>query len=207
MTVPVVGLTGGIASGKSTVARRFASLGIPTVDADQLAREVVLPGSEGLNEIVKTFGAEVLLPDGTLDRKALAQKVFHDPSARAKLNAITHPRIAALAADKLRALAETGAPYALYEAALIVENGLHRAMHALIVISVDTATQLTRLMRRDALAHPDAHARIQAQSPLEKKLAVADFVIDNSHEDQERLAQHVQQVHEQLLQRPGAKRP
>jgi dephospho-CoA kinase len=207
MTVPVVGLTGGIASGKSTVARRFGALGVPTVDADLLAREVVLPGTPGLRDIVEVFGREVLLPDGTLDRKALGQRVFQDAAARAQLNAITHPRIAALAAERIRELAKSGAPYTLYEAALIVENGMHRAMHGLIVVSADVTTQLARLMRRDSLAHADANARIQAQAPLEKKLAVADFVIDNSDENEATLDERVQRVHSALLARVGATQP
>jgi dephospho-CoA kinase len=207
MTVPVVGLTGGIASGKSTVARYFAALGVPTVDADQLAREVVLPGTPGLKDIVEVFGAEVLQADGTLDRKALGQRVFHDAAARAKLNAITHPRIAALASERMRALAGSGAPYTLYEAALIVENGLHRAMHGLIVVSADVTTQLARLMQRDNMAHADAHARVQAQAPLAHKLAVADFVIDNSEAHHDSLPSRVQAVHEALITRLGGTRP
>src|SRR4051794_4070995 len=104
MNAPLVGLTGGIASGKSTVARAFGALGVPVVDADQLAREVVEVGSEGLAEIVRTFGAGVLLPDGSLDRKALGALVFADATQRLKLNAITHPRIARLSAERVRTL-------------------------------------------------------------------------------------------------------
>jgi dephospho-CoA kinase len=199
MAVPVVGLTGGIASGKSTVARAFAELGVPVVDADKLAREVVAPGSAGLADIVETFGADVLLPDGSLDRKALGARVFHDPVLRQELNAITHPRIARLSAKRLANI-ESGAPYALYEAALIVENGLHRAMAALIVVALDTSTQLERMMRRDGLAPAEAHARIAAQSSLAKKVEVADFVIDNGGELSLLLAR-VAQVHEELTQR------
>ena len=101
MTVPVVGLTGGIASGKSTVARAFTQRGIPVIDADQLAREVVAPGSEGLAEIVRAFGDDVVLPDGNLDRKKVAARVFADPALRMKLNAITHPRVAQLSASRM----------------------------------------------------------------------------------------------------------
>jgi dephospho-CoA kinase len=179
MVLPVVGLTGGIASGKSTAGRMFRELGVPVVDADQLAREVVLPGTEGLTEIVSAFGLDVLQADGTLDRKTLAGRVFADAALRARLNAITHPRIAALAAARLRDLSEQGHPYVMYEAALIVENGMHRAMSALVVVASEVDTQLARLMNRDALSHADAHARVQAQAPLAQKLAVADFVIVN----------------------------
>src|SRR4051794_36454733 len=119
MTVPVVGLTGGIASGKSTVARAFIARGIPVVDADQLAREVVALGSDGLNELVQTFGCEILLPDGSLDRKALGARIFADPALRSKLNAIVHPRIALLSAERLGSLQKEAIPYMIYEAPLI----------------------------------------------------------------------------------------
>jgi dephospho-CoA kinase len=201
MTLPVVGLTGGIASGKSTVARSFEALGVPVIDADQLAREAVAKGSEGLGRIVEVFGPEVLLPDGTLDRKALGQRVFNDPEARATLNAITHPRIAALSAEKIRTLSQAAAaPYVLYEAALIVENALHRNMHALVVVSTDVGTQLERLMKRDGLNLDEAEARVRAQYPLEKKLEVADYVIENRAEAGQ-LAPRVRDVHEALVAR------
>lgn len=201
MAVPVVGLTGGIASGKSTVARHFERLGVPSVDADLLAREVVEKGSAGLAAIVETFGEDILLPDGNLDRKAMGQRVFADPAARAQLNAITHPRIAALGAERVRMVGEKGVPYVLYEAALIVENGLHRAMAALVVVSADAATQRARIMQRDTLSLVEAEARINSQAPLEKKLAVADFVIDNSQVNLDTLAKRVQEVHAALLVR------
>jgi dephospho-CoA kinase len=200
MGIPVVGLTGGIASGKSTVARSFAALGVPVIDADLLAREVVLPGSDGLAEIVRTFGAGVLLADGSLDRKGLGAIVFSDGAARAKLNAITHPRIAGLTAQRLAALAAANHTYALYEAALIVENGMHRGMRGLVVVRADEATQLARLIQRDGMSEVDARARIAAQSSLDEKLKVADFVIDNSG-DVSLLHGHVSDVHEQILAR------
>jgi len=199
MAVPVVGLTGGIASGKSTVARAFVELGVPVVDADQLAREVVAPGSEGHREIIETFGPEVLLPDGSLDRKAIAARVFQDSTLRLKLNAMVHPRIARLSAERLAAV-DPGAPYALYEAPLIVENGLHRAMAALVVVALDAETQLHRVMLRDGLTRAEAQSRLAAQAPLEAKLAVADFVIDNGGELPMLLAR-VAKVHDELTQR------
>lgn len=204
MKLSTVGLTGGIASGKSTVSRAFQELGVPIVDADLLAREVVEPGSEGLSEIVKVFGADVLLPDGSLDRKALGARVFADASLRAKLNAITHPRIAMLAAERMRKIAEQGVPYAIYEAALIVENGMHRGMQALVVVAVNEAAQLERLKARDALSEDEARARIASQAPLAHKLAAADYVIDNSGERHETLSR-VNEVHEKLLERVGTK--
>jgi dephospho-CoA kinase len=206
MTTPVVGLTGGIAAGKSTVARGFAALGVPVVDADKLARDAVAPGSEGLAEIVAAFGPEVLLPDGSLDRKALGARVFADAALRARLNAITHPRIAQLGAQQIAAHGKAGADYVIYEAALIVENNLQRAMNALVVVSVDPVVQLARLIKRDGLTESEAKARIAAQMPLEKKLEVADFVIDNSGEP-EVAAERVAEVHGLILARLGKTAP
>ncbi|MBX3246838.1 MAG: dephospho-CoA kinase [Myxococcales bacterium] len=199
---PTVGLTGGIACGKSTVAALFADKGIPVVDADALAREVVAKGSPGLAEIVAAFGEDVLLPDGTLDRKRVGALVFADPEARRKLNAITHPRIAQAGAERLRALADHPAPYALYEAALIVENGLTKAFAALVVVRVDEATQLARLVARDGTSEADARARIASQLPLAKKVEVADYVIDNDGSLEQTRAQ-VDEVHAALLARLG----
>src|SRR5437899_525791 len=116
------GLTGGIASGKSAVAARLRARGVPVIDADALAREVVAKGSEGLAEIVKAFSEDVLAPDGSLDRKRVADRVFHDANARRTLNAITHPLIGALTSRRAAELASRGEPLACYEAALIVEN-------------------------------------------------------------------------------------
>lgn len=176
-TVPVVGLTGGIASGKSTVARFFEEHGVPVVDADQLAREVVAPGTDALREIVAAFGPGVLAPDGSLDRKALGAVVFADPAARRRLEAITHPRIGAASAARIRELASSRPPYVLYEAALLVENGLHRGLAALVVVAANEATQMARLRERDGLSEQDARARVAAQAPLRRKLDAADFVI------------------------------
>jgi dephospho-CoA kinase len=176
----VYGLTGGIASGKSTVARLLGERGAAVIDADELAREVVAPGQPAYREIVETFGPEVLCPDGTLDRKALGARVFADPELRRRLNAITHPRIAALSAERLAALAARGVPIAFYEAALLVENRIHEGLAGLVVVACDEATQLARVMARDGLDEAAARARIAAQLPLAAKVAVADHVIDNS---------------------------
>jgi dephospho-CoA kinase len=201
MVVPVVGLTGGIASGKSTVARAFAAEGIPVIDADQLAREVVAPGSEGLSELVDAFGADILAPDGSLDRKVLGARVFQSDELRRQLNAITHPRIGRLSAERIAAIDAT-APYAVYEAALLVENGLHKNMRALVVVALDEARQLERILLRDQLSEGEARARIAAQAPLAHKLAVADYVIENSGE-LDALCARVSDVHRALLQRFG----
>jgi dephospho-CoA kinase len=174
------GLTGGIASGKSSVSRFFKDAGIAVIDADLLAREVVAPGSEGLAEIVSAFGPGVLDATGALDRKRLGERVFSDPEARKKLNAIAHPRIAALSMERAALLASEGHALACYEAALLVENGLAEAFRPLVVVAVSPDVQLERLCARDALTKDEAIARIQAQLPLAAKIATADFVIDNS---------------------------
>ncbi len=199
---PVVGLTGGIACGKSTVAAQLAELGVPIVDADALAREVVAPGTPGLAAIVERFGSDVLLADGSLDRKKLGERVFSDPDARRALNAITHPRIAAAGLEKLRALADHPAPYRVYEAALLVENGMAKAFAALVVVTVDEATQLARLMARDGSTEDEARARIASQLPLAKKVEVADHVIDNSGAPEATQTQ-VRALHDALVARFG----
>ncbi len=176
----VFGLTGGIASGKSTVSARFRARGLPIVDADEVAREVVAPGSEGLRAVVAAFGEGVLGPDGALDRKALAAVVFGDDAKRKQLNSILHPRIGAASAAKLGALAETGAPLACYDAALLVENGLADAFRPLVVVAAPEALQIARIVERDGATEDEARARIRAQKPLSDKVAVADFVIDNA---------------------------
>ena len=202
---PVVGLTGGIASGKSTVAAMLAELGVPVVDADALAREVVAPGTPGLAAIVTRFGESMLLADGSLDRKKLGELVFSDTEARGALNAITHPRIAAAGMEKLRTLADHPAPYRLYEAALLVENGLAKAFAALVVVTVDEATQLARLRARDGSSLEEARARIASQLPLATKVAAADYVIDNSGSATETRAR-VLVVHDALVERFGGRR-
>ena len=200
MPAPVVGLTGGIASGKSTVAKMFRDLGIPVVDADVVAREVVQPGGEALREIVTAFGEDVLLADGTLDRPELGRRVFGDPAARAKLNAITHPRIAAASAKQMAEHAASGAPYVIYEAPLLVENGLHHGMAETVVVAASDETQRARIAARDGLDAAAAQARIAAQLPLEKKLAVATHVIWNDG-DLDGLREKVAAVHRAILEK------
>src|SRR5687767_2515536 len=137
---PTIGLTGGIASGKSTVSRVLEQLGVGIVDADQLAREVVAVGSDGLREVVATFGAGVLTPEGSLDREKLGAIVFGDEQARRKLQAITHPRIAQMGAERIAALQSGPAPYVIYDAPLLVEVGAHKSFAALIVVAAAEPT-------------------------------------------------------------------
>lgn len=180
MSVRVFGLTGGLASGKSAVARLLRERGVPVIDADLLAREVVAPGTGGLAELVSTFGDQVLLPDGSLDRPKLAELVFGDPEKRRALNRIVHPRIAALSAERIAELDRRGEPLACYEAALLVENGLADAFRPLVVVAAPEATQVERAMARDAATEEQTRARLAAQHPLAAKVAAADFVIDNA---------------------------
>ena len=178
--VRVIGLTGGIACGKSTVAAILAELGAPIVDADRLARDVVAPGSEGLEEIRAAFGDDMIRPDGTLDRTRMAERVFADNAARKTLEAITHPRIARASAERMAELAQAGHLAAIYEAALLVENRIHERLAGLIVVSLPEPIQLERLRARDGLELEAAVARIRAQLPLADKIAVATWVVDNA---------------------------
>ncbi|MEM9489935.1 MAG: dephospho-CoA kinase, partial [Myxococcota bacterium] len=178
----VIGLTGGIASGKSTVAAALRELGAQVIDADQLARQVVEPGQPAFTEIADRFGARVIDPDGRIDRKALGAIVFADPKARRDLEAITHPRIRAASGAAIVELAAKGHDPIIYEAALIVEKALHEQpwMDGLIVVAVPLEVQRQRLMARDGMTFEAAEQRLAAQLPLADKVAAADHVIDNA---------------------------
>jgi len=180
VAIRVFGLTGGIGSGKSTVAARFRARGVPVIDADVLAREVVARGSPGLSEIVESFGEGVLDSEGNLDRPKLAEIVFHDESARQRLNAITHPRVRDLALSRVQELGEKGEPLACYEVPLLIETGLTDVLRPLVVVVVDEATQVERTVARDGSSSEHARARIASQMPLAEKAKLADHVIDNS---------------------------
>ena len=193
----VIGLTGGIACGKSAVAALLAARGVAVVDADVGAREVVAPGSDGLAAVVAAFGEGVLAADGTLDRKALGEKVFGDEEARQRLNQILHPRIGQWSAERFMALAAEGHALVVYEAALLVENGVHKSLGGLIVVTARPEVQRARLMARDGIDAAAAQARMDAQWPLEKKVAVATEVIDNSG-DRAALEAQVAALHERL---------
>jgi dephospho-CoA kinase len=178
--VHLFGLTGGIASGKSAVAARLRQRGVPIIDADQLAREAVAPGSDGLSDIVKLFGDGVLLPDGTLDRKKVAAAVFGDDEKLRALNAIVHPRVSTLTFKAAARFRDEGEALVCYEAALIVENGLADAFRPLIVVSAPEDVQVARATSRDGSTPDEARARIRAQMPLADKVAAADYVIENT---------------------------
>ena len=184
MTAParrflLVGLTGGIATGKSTVSEILARLGAILVDADQLAREVVAPGEPALAKVVREFG-DVLRPDGTLDRKKLAAIVFAEPSRRKRLEAILHPAIRERFDARLDALTREGFEgIVVFDAPVMIESGGYKNMDRLIVVVTDEATQRARLVARDADA-ADGERRIASQMPLAEKAKLADYVIDNT---------------------------
>jgi len=175
----VLGLTGGIGSGKSMVAQIFARLGAVVIDADQLAREVVEPGQPALQEIATAFGRDVLLSDGRLDRSKLAGIIFADPAERARLDAITHPRIRARMDQEIKAR-RSGPGVLIVDIPLLYENARTHSVERVIVVWVDPQTQLRRIRRRDGLSAEAARQRIAAQMPLDAKRARADHVIDNS---------------------------
>lgn len=180
MGTHVFGLTGGIGSGKSSVAARFRERGLPVVDADQLAREAVAKGSPGLARIVDAFGNRVLDADGNLDRKGMAEIVFADPEARRALEGITHPAVRELSVQRMAELSERGEPLACYEVPLLVESGLTEALRPLVVVTAPEATQVERAAARDDATEEQVRARIRAQLPLADKVKLADHVIDNS---------------------------
>jgi dephospho-CoA kinase len=202
VSIHVFGLTGGLASGKSTVAARFRDHGVPVIDADRLAREVVEPGTPGLAAVVEAFGREVLAADGSLDRARLAELVFGDRDRRRALNAILHPRIAAASAQRVAELGAAGERLCCYEAALLVENGLADAFRPLVVVAVDEEEQVVRAMARDACTEEQARARLAAQLPLAKKVAAADYVIDTSG-PREKTAQRIDEVLAEIRRRFG----
>ena len=191
-----VGLTGGIASGKSYVAERFEALGVPVLDADQVARAVVEPGSAGLRAIVDTFGDEALATDGSLDRLAMRRRVFSDPQALKQLEAITHPLIRSRV-TAWRAAQTT--PYCIYSAAILVESGMDALVDRVLVVDAPESVQVARLLARDR--HDEALARrmIAAQATRDTRLARADDVLDNAAGDHTILPA-IQRLHQHYLQ-------
>jgi dephospho-CoA kinase len=173
-----VALTGGIATGKTYVRTRLASHGIPTLDADTLARDAVAVGSTGLAAVAARFGPGILQPDGALDRKALGAIVFADPRARADLEAIIHPRVREATAAWLDRLAHSGEALAVVDIPLLFETGRDREFDRVVVTSCPRSQQVARVVERDGLPPADAEARIDSQAPTDDKVRRADFVID-----------------------------
>ena len=175
----VYGLTGGIASGKSTVAAMFVDLGVPVLDADQVSRALVEPGQPALVEVVATFGEKILHPDGTLNREQLGALIFHDPTARGRLNNILHPRVRRVMAEEVSRLASEGTPLVMMDIPLLYEARDPADFAGVVVVWVKASTQLSRLMSRNRLTEAEATARISSQMSLDEKARRADYVIDN----------------------------
>ena len=175
----VFGLTGGIGSGKSTVAARFRARGLPVVDSDQVSREVVEPGTDGLEQVVQAFGTRVLTATGHLDRRALAQQVFDDDDARSRLNSILHPLVRARTWERLEQLDARGEPLVCNEVPLLVEVGLASQLRPLVVVTASDSVRIARAASRDQATEAQVRARLRAQLPLADKAALADYVIDN----------------------------
>lgn len=194
----VVGLTGGIASGKSTVTAMFRELGAQVIDADQVARDVVEPGTPGAEEVARRFPG-VVDASGRLDRAELGRRVFADPAERRALEAIVHPRIREEVVRRLEALARAGENVALYDAALLIENGLQKGMDGVIVVWAPESLQRARLAARDGLDEAAVTARLGAQLPLADKRAQATWVVDNGGSLDETRAQ-VRRIWEEIRQ-------
>ncbi|HEX9777594.1 MAG TPA: dephospho-CoA kinase [Geopsychrobacteraceae bacterium] len=198
----ILGITGTIASGKSLVAAAFAQRGAALVSADQLAREIVRPGSDVLARLVERFGAGILTDSGRLDRDRLARMVFADEQARTDVNRITHPAIGRLALERLRALAGSCVPLVVYEAPLLFEAKAESRVDRILVVRIAPDIQLQRLMARDGLSESEARQRVAAQMGQEEKLARADYVIDNSAEVAATL-QQVDRLWRRLVEAPA----
>lgn len=181
-----LGLTGGIASGKSAVSAQLRAAGVPVIDADVIARDIVAPGQPALAAIVAEFGPGILQADGTLDRHALGQLVFADPAKLARLNALDRPYLRQAILAALAAAAKPGVPLVIGDIPLLYEADFTPYFDGIAVVSVSPATQLRRLMTRDGLSQTAAKQRIAAQMPLAEKVAKADFVIANDGTPEQR---------------------
>jgi len=177
MNTKILGLTGGIATGKSTVSGFFQQLGITIVDADLIAREVVSPNSPALIEITNQFGDDILLPSGELNRAQLRHIIFHDTKAKAWLNALLHPLIRQ---EIVAQLNSTKGPYVVLDAPLLFENGLDKLCAKTVVVDIPREMQISRAAKRDKVTQEQIRNIIEAQMPREEKLAKADIIIDNS---------------------------
>ena len=186
-----IGLTGGIASGKTHVANRFIALGVPLLEADEVARDVVAPPSPALAEIASVFGAAMVHDDGTLNRRALRDVVFADAAALKRLEAITHP---AIRARVMAWRAAQNAPYCIYSAAILIEAGMANLVDRVLLVDAPEDVQLRRLMSRDGSNEVQARQMIAAQASRAQRLARADDVIDN-HDERQSVAEQVERLH------------
>ncbi|MGE6182081.1 dephospho-CoA kinase [Aeromonas media] len=192
----VVAITGGIGSGKTTIANQFAALGIEVVDADLIAREVVAPGTPALAAITSHFGPEILTEQGLLDRRALRERIFSDPAAKSWLNALLHPIIRS---EMLRQCAAVSSPYCLLVVPLLVENRLTELADRVLVIDVDEATQIERTCHRDGVSREQAQAILASQASRSERLAMADDVLDNQSGTTETIRARILALHETYL--------
>lgn len=194
----LAGLTGGVATGKSTVARMLKACGAVVIDADELAREVVKPRKAAWHEIVRTFGAGVLNPDRTINRHALGAIVFRHPAKRRALERIIHPRVAR---EQKRLTRETAhknpKAVVIYDVPLLFEAGIDKRVDKIIVVTTDRETQIARLSKRNGLSRSEALRRIRSQMPMNRKCRLADFVLDGG-KDKQRLKNNVARIYENL---------
>lgn len=175
----VIAITGGIGAGKSTVTNLFRELGACVVDADAISRALTAPGGEALPELRETFGDAVFRPDGTLDRAALAKRVFQEESELARLNAVLHPRITRRILTELNRLREAGAEVALLDVPLLFEAGMDRLADTVLCVTASEATRVQRVCARDGISPEEARSRIQRQNPMERTEALSDYVLAN----------------------------
>ena len=192
----VVAITGGIGSGKTTIANQFAALGIEVVDADLIAREVVAPGTPALAAITSHFGPEILTEQGLLDRRVLRERIFSDQAAKSWLNALLHPIIRS---EMLRQCAAVSSPYCLLVVPLLVENRLTELADRVLVIDVDEATQIERTCHRDGVSREQAQAILASQANRSERLAMADDVLDNQSGTTETIRERILALHETYL--------
>ena len=207
-----IGLTGGIACGKTLVRREFQRLGAPTLDSDDVARDIVAPGTPGLETIIKEFGASFLDDRGRLDRRKLAEVVFSAPAARKKLNAILHPLIWKEQKEWLEGLEACSdpPPFAIVDAALMIETGSHERYDRVIVVQCSEQQQIDRLMARDGMNPEAAMARVSSQMPVAEKVRLGDDIIDNSgSEDDTRrqVARLCKKLSRHVAKNPRSSRP
>ena len=194
----IAGLTGGIASGKSTVAAMLATAGARIVDADRIARQVVQKNQPAYHDIVRRFGASILDPEGQIDREALGTIVFNDKNAKQALNEIVHPRVHEVMQQHIHALARTHPEDpVILDVPLLIESGWHKFLPVVILVYVPESIQKMRLMARDGLTETDAMARIRAQMPIDAKRAYADYIIDNTG-TRETTQRQVRRVYKQI---------